>query len=400
MATGNTTITGRDTTPANQISWLPAESRLPMKHAVSGNRLAGALGLLIGLFWIAYFTDDILKALAPAVVLPELLMMGLVTLPGVFILLYGMSQYVYREETTVGLDGVYRQRRGLSGQRAWREPIANYRGVLKEHRYWHGSHGDAARRASHMVYLLRLSHADPGREVVLYRAESELLVPPADWPDKWQHYARLLHLPALEQTESGMSATDAGDLQQPLIDRISDGRLQVADIEPLQAPLGLMARLTRDDDLWVITCYPVWNAWKSIAGMVVLAAVLLGARAFELMDPQLFGYLVWLVPAGLLAIGLEVRRQIARPEQLALGKLSICHRYRDKQDEWGTDSMPLRSVYGIAVKSDPGHFRTPGDIVIEGEGKTIRFGWWLPKRTKLRIERLVLSLIARGVGGD
>ena len=38
-------------------------------------------------------------------------------------------------------------------------------------------------------------------------------------------------------------------------------------------------------------------------------------------------------------------------------------------------------VCNISVKSNPMHFRSAGDIVIEGESRSIRFGWWLPKKT-------------------
>ncbi len=390
-------IIGREVSPSNKISWVPAEGSFPMKHSISGNRLAGALALLIGSVWVSFFVDDIFKALELKLLLPELLMMVLVTLPGIFILIYGISQYIYYEETTVDRDSILWKRRGLSGNREWREAISSYQGVLKEHQYWHGSHGDAPSRSSRMIYSIRLIHADPGKEIVLYRAESGMLVPPADWLEKWKRYAKLLQLPVLEKTESGMSSSDASDLEEPLINRIRDGKLKVININPLEAELGFMAKLTRDDDLWLITCYPVWTAWKSIAGIIVLVVVLLGARYFRLIDPQLFRYFLWFVPVCVLAIVMSMRKHIAHPEQLALDKNSIYYRYWNKQKGWVTDSVPLHSICNISVKSDPMHFRSAGDIVIEEKSRSIRFGWWLPKKTKLRIESLLLSLIASDV---
>ena len=94
---------------------------------------------------------------------------------------------------------------------------------------------------------------------------------------------------------------------------------------------------------------------------------------------------------------MSIRKHVAHPEQLALDKKGIYYRYWNKQKGWVTDNMPLHSICNISVKSNPMHFRSAGDIVIEEKNKSIRFGWWLPKRTKLRIEKLLISLIASDV---
>ena len=389
-----TKIVGREVSPKNKISWLPAEVSFPMKYSIVGSRLAGAFALLMGAVWIFFFIDDIFNALRPTLILPELLMMALFIFPGIFILIYGISQYVYREETVVDRKSILWRRRGLSGNREWQELISNYQGVLKEHQYWHRSHEGAARGSSHMIYFIRLTHPDPGKEIVLYRAESGMLVPPADWVEKWKRYAELLQLPVLEKTERGISSSDAGDLETPLVNKIREGKLKIATIDPGNVALGLMAKLTRDGGLWLITCYPVWHAWKSIAGVIILTFALIGAYSFELINPQIFRYFLWFIPVCVLAIGLSIRKQLAHPEQLAIDKRNVYFRYFRRQAGWVAEDMPLHSIYNISVKSNPMHFRSAADIVIEAKNKSIRFGWWLPNKTKLRIESLLLSLIA------
>jgi len=390
-----TKIIGREVSPSNKISWVPAEGSFPMKHSILGNRLVGAVALLIGSVWVYFFVDDIFKALTPTLLIPELLMMALVTLPGIFVLIYGISQYVYYEETTVDQNSILWKRRGLSGHREWQEPITSYQGVLKEHQYWGRS--DTSRRSSHMIYSIRLAHSDSGKEVVLYRAESSMLEPPTEWLEKWKRYAELLHLPVLEKIENGMSSSDVSDLNEPLINKIRDGKLKVIHINPLEAKLGLMAKLYREDDLWVIACYPVWNVWKSIAGMIILVVGLLGAYGYGFINPQLFRYFLLFVPICMIAIGLSIRKHVAHPEKLALDKKDIYYRYWNKQKGWVTDDMHVHSIYNISVKSNPMHFRSEEDIVLEGKSKSIRFGWWLPNKTKLRIKSLLLSLIANDV---
>lgn len=387
-------IVGREASPGNKIPWVPAEGSFPMRYSIAGSRLAGAFAFLLGAIWIYFFIDDLFKALRPTLILPEFLMMALITLPGVFVLIYGISQYVYREETIIDRKSVLWQRHGLSGNREWRELISNYQGVLKEHQYWDEGSDSTSRRSSHMVYFIRLAHPDPGKEIVLYRAESSMLVPPTDWDEKWKRYAERLQLPVLEKTEKGIRSSDVNDLETPLVDKIREGKRKVKTIDPNNAALGLMAKLTCDDGMWLITCYPVWNAWKSVAGVIILTVALSGAYSFELIHPQIFRCFLWFIPVCVLAVGLSIRKQLAHPEQLAIDKSKFYYRYFKRQAGWVVDEIPLHSITNISVKSNPRHFRSAADVVIEAKNKSIRFGWWLPNKTKLRIESLLLSLIA------
>ena len=387
-------IVGRYLSPQNKISWVPKEGRLPMRSSIAGSRLGGAFALVLGIVWASFFIDGIIAAVRPTLILAELLMMTLLTFPGILLLLYGVSQFVYREETVVDAKNISWRRRGLSGTREWREPVYNYQGVLKDHLYWSRGGEGASGRSSRVLYFVRLAHPDSGKEIELYRAESSLLVTPADWDEKWKQYGELLKLPVLEKTENGIRSSDAGDLETPLVDQIREGKLKVPPVDPDKAALGLMANLTRDGDLRIITCYPVWNAWKSIAGVLILAVAAVGAYSFDLIHPQVFTCFLWFIPVCVLFIGYSIRRQIAHPEKLAMDKKNIYYRYFKGKAGWVTEDMPLRSVCNISVKSNPRHFRSAADIVIEGKKKTIRFGWWLPAKTKLAIESLLLSLIA------
>jgi len=221
-----------------------------------------------------------------------------------------------------------------------------------------------------------------------------MLVPPTDWAEKWKQYAARLQLPVLEKTEKGISSSDVNDLETPLVDKIREGKLKVATIDPNNVALGLMAKLTRDDGMWLITCYSVWNAWKSIAGVIILTVGLTGAYSFELIDPQIFRYFLWFIPVCVLAVSLSIRKQLAHPDQLAIDKMKFYYRYFRRQAGWVVDDMPWHSITNISVKSNPRHFRSAADIVIDAKNKSIQFGWWLPNKTKLRIESLLLSLIA------
>ena len=387
-----TKIVGRESSPSNKISWTPSDGSLPMKHSQSGNRMAGTIALIIGSGWVYLFWNNIYESLVARQIFPDFLMMLFIALPGIFVILYGLSQYVYFEETTISRNDVFWRRRGLSGSRQWKEPISNYKGVLKEHIYQHGGAGQS--RSGYTVYLIRLVHEHSGKDVLLYMSESSVSVTPSDWDRKWRQYAELFQLPVLEKVENGVSSSDVSDLDKPLIDKIRSGKLKVEHVNPLETKLGLMAKLERDDDLWIVTCYPVWNIWRSLAGLIIISLALSIIHAYKLISPQLFRYFLLFIPVCMIAIGFSMRKHITRPEQLALDKKSIYYRYRNKRNEWVTDDMPLRSIFSISVKSNPMHFRSAGDLVIEGKNRDIRFGWWLPRKTKLRLKNLLLSIIA------
>ena len=123
----------------------------------------------------------------------------------------------------------------------------------------------------------------------------------------------------------------------------------------------------------------MWNAWESIAGLIILIVALLGTYAFGLINPQIFIYFLLFVPVCMIAIGLSVRKHVSHPEQVALDKKCIYYRYWNKQKGWVTDDMPLHSICNLSVKSNPMHFRSAGDIVIEEKKRSIRFGWYVPR---------------------
>ena len=189
------TITGRAGATPNRISWTPLEGQFPMHHAVHGNRLGGAVALAVGVPWLLYsgpflFEEIGRRGLEAGQALPILLVLG-----GLVVALFGVSQFVYREETAIDGETVHWTRRGASGSKGWREPVSRYQGVLKHRESW-SSHDLPG--PSYVEYLLTLSHDDPSRRVRLFESRSSPSSPPDEWGRMWTHYAELFRLPALE----------------------------------------------------------------------------------------------------------------------------------------------------------------------------------------------------------
>ncbi len=385
-------IVGRKNEGVSKVTWVPDDGTLPMRKGASGKKAAGIVAIVVGLAWIYFCYTGFEKTVSFSHLSPDLFMMVFLSLPGIFILLYGISQLLYFEETTIDRDGVTFKRRGLTGMREWREAISSYRGVLKKHQ--HVNKSGASARGRYMVYSLVLAHGDPAREVELYLAESSMFQPPPEYDKKWKDYAKLFRLPVLEKTEEGETSRSVGELDEPLVKKIGESKLKVDPIDPLSTKLGLMASVERSGDLWVVTCSPIWTIWKSILGVLILTAALLASNAYGIIHPGLSRYFMLVIPLCVVAIGFSIQKKLNEPEQVAIDEDRVYYRYRDKKKGWVTEDIPLDSVTSISIKTDPSHFRSAPDIVIEGKKRNIRFGWWLPRKTKVRVKKVLLSIIS------
>jgi multimeric flavodoxin WrbA len=189
------TITGRTGPTPNRVSWKPLEGQLPMKHVVAGNRLGGAVALAVGLPWLYHAAGFLLEEIERTGFAFGQAFLILLVLGGLFVTLFGVSQFIYREKTVIDSETVRWSRHGLRGSKAWQEPLSRYLGVLKDYQHWsaHDSPG-----TSYTEYTLTLHHDEPSKRVRLYESQNSMAYPPDEWDRLWTHYARLFRLPVLE----------------------------------------------------------------------------------------------------------------------------------------------------------------------------------------------------------
>lgn len=375
----------------NGIRWQPQEGVLPMRRFVTGSRTAALIALPLGSAWSLYFLDLINWSQPCNLLVPDALMLSLVSLPGILVVLYGLSQLVYREQTEINRAGVILRRCGLFGVKAWREPLSAYRGVLKHHQYWRREHG-----ADTMIYSLRLLHDDSAKDVLLYQAENSLYLPPTDWEQKWKAYCRLFHLPAIEENKSGRVVTEVDVLDKPLDMQLREGGITSKSVEGVLRERGVTEE--RDGDGWLFTLHPFFRKRLFVLfgtfapGMLVLAW-------FQGVEPR--SLLYWfcagasfLVLTVLLAC-LQVRRHRSRPERILVDRGHLWYRHWDRvRKRENTVRLPLAEIIGISVKADPSRPFGGDDIVVHSARQTIRFGKWLPRTTKAALcDRLLARVI-------
>ena len=331
---------GTEGFPDNEIVWEPLDGALPMKHTVKGSPKAGAIGGLIGLVWTIFVGQSILEALNKNASVPEILMLLLVALPGIFFLLYALSQFRYRHEFMIEHDKVTMVRQGLSGSKHWTEPLASYKGVLKQHQY----RRDAGKyRTAMMVFTIKLAHDDKAKEVRLFESKTRLMSVPVKWENAWKRYANIIDLPLLEETEEGIVSSQPGQMDTPLQDKIRKGLIQVDRLNPIDTKLGCMVKVTQDGDAWVFTFQQAWTLWKAASGLIIMTVALITVQYLGFIDDELMRYFLFLIPFIIILICFSFQRKLKYPEQLAIDHGALWYRYWRKESGWTTRKLPISS---------------------------------------------------------
>lgn len=327
-------------------------------------------------------------------------------LGGLAVTLFGLSQFVYREETVIDPQAVRRSRHGLTGSKTWQEPLSRYLGVLKDYQYRSGhvpSDSGSTMYSSHMEYMLALHHDDPSRRVLLYESQNYMLHPPEEWNRLWTHYAKLFRLPVLEGTREGIAASTVDDLTRSLLDKIAEGKVMVpgVDLNEPRLPAGLT--LQREDDLWVITLKPMGYVGK-IAFLLVMSVGAVGiGTVFYAFPRSLPPFLLMLAFAGALLAGavcfiVSLSRKLRHPDQVAVDAKSLWYRSWDRRRGWDTRSIPIAEIVHIALRAEPA-YHSPGEqVVVEGKHSRLEFGAALTDRARGRLRDLLLFLVGSAVG--
>jgi hypothetical protein len=288
-------LVGTDDSLDNEIVWEPLDGSLPMKHITKGSQKAGAIGGLIGLVWTIFIGQSIVAALNKNAPVPEILMFILVGLPGIFFLLYALSQFRYRHEFMIERGKVTMVRQGLSGSKHWTEPLASYKGVLKLHQY----HDDAGKhRTGRMVFTIRLVHDDKAKEVRLFESKIRFMFAPVKWENAWRRYANIFDLPLMEETAEGIVSLQPEQIDTPLQNKIRKGWLRIDHLDPADAGLGCMVKVNQDGDAWVFTFQQAWTLWKAVSGLIIMTMALITVYYLGFFDDRLMRYFLLLIGTG------------------------------------------------------------------------------------------------------
>ncbi len=271
---------------------IPEGTGLPAEAERGGHPVVGAVlsligtALLLGAFtslvaWVVGAGGDVVLGVM-------LLVMSLFFLP------FGLHLLLSHEHWLFAADEVTYAWRGLFGAGNWTEPLAKYRGVMRDSvRHSGGQHG-----TSYTEYVLRLEHGEEKKKnVQLYSSRSQ-----EGLRAQQERYARLLGVPLLVEAADGIQARQPEELGMSVSQRVAGGFLEVS-FDPSKPPPGRSLRARVEGDRLVVRTRP--GAMGKAAIVVPLIFVLVGGGliiAALAGDPAALARAVLVTAGGVFAL--------------------------------------------------------------------------------------------------
>ncbi len=390
-------IVGRKGPTPNLIAWKPMDGQFPMEHMVTGNRVGGIVALVIGMPWFYFAGEYLFDRVRQTGFSTGQAFLMLLVLGGLFVMLAGFSQFVYSEKTIIDGRTVSCQRSGLTGGRGWQELIINYRGVLKEYQYWDGDN----RKGNYMIYTLVLDHDDSAKQVRLYESQNTMMYPPAEWDRLWKRYGELFQLPVMEKTPEGVISSSVEDIDKLLVEKITEKKVAVPDIDLKNPSLPSCLKLHKEDDLWVVTLRPVRQIRDLIALFVMIVVLVLLGMVFQKYTQNTFSVLLmWgfagvLMFAGLFSM-VSLSRIHSHPDQVAVDDKKVWYRKWNRRTvKWDTHDIPISKLCRIRLEERPTMQYRGERVAVEAKLTKLEFGQYLTARGRRILRDLLLCLIHR-----
>ncbi len=390
-------ITGRQGPTPNRIAWKPMEGQLPMELVAQGSRVGGIIGLAVGIPWVYFSVGYLLDMIRLTGFSSGEIFLILLIAAGLFVILAGFSQFIYEEKTVIDRSSVFYRRTGLTGRREWREPLMKYRGILKEYQYSQTS-GD--RQADCMSYTLILDHEDATKSVRLYESQNTMMYPPEKWEKLWRMYGELFQLPLLEKTPDGVKSFSVEDLEKPLPERITEGKVYIPEMNIHNPDLPSCLSLHKEDDLWVITLKPARQLRDLIALFAMTCVLLVLGIVFQRHTANLFPIVMtWggagvLILSGVLAV-ISLARRFRHPDQLAVDADKVWYRRWDRRgNKWNTVDMPISGILRVELENIPTMQHRGERLIIASEHIRLECGEYLTGQGRRVLRNLFLYLIS------
>lgn len=255
-------------------------------------------------------------------------------------------------------------RPAIGKKRIVKESIKNYLGVRFRIELFQSGLMNCNR------YIIELYHKNPERIVPLYISTS-----PKEVRHLWKEYSRYFELPALINTDEGLSARDIKNLDKSVKEMAAAGYI-TDDYDPYE-DLPDSLRFVRRKDKIVIKGKNIWDvynimAWGVIAilGMAVFAATFKWINCVEQSGQGCYTFFFLYFLAILIIIFSVVI--LFRKEKLVLKKDKIVHTHKYMVFSTKHNEIFKDDIESIDVTQNPATGRYFVSII--SEDRTIAFG--------------------------
>lgn len=271
----------------------------------------------------------------------------------------------YRKFIFDGKNMIIGGRPTLGKKRIVQESIKNYLGVRFRIELFQAGFINGNR------YIIELYHKNPERIVPLYISTS-----PHNVRRLWKEYARYFELPALVNTDEGLSARDIKNLDKSVKEMARLG--YVADDYDSYADLPESLKYVRRKDKIVIKRKNVWDIYN-ILGLIGVAAIaaVLGAATLQIRNGIEANFYTFCFLYGLSFLLLATALLLLfRKEKLVLKKNKIVHTHKYMTYSTKHNEIFKDDIEAIDVTQNPATGRCFVSII--SEERTITFGAKLP----------------------
>lgn len=220
-------------------------------------------------------------------------------------------------------------------------------------------------------YIIELYHKNPERIVPLYISTS-----PKDVRRLWKEYARYFELPALINTDEGLTARDIKNLDKSVKEMAKLG--YVTDDYDSYADLPESLKYVRRKDKIVIKRQNVWDIYNIMgwAGIAVVGVVLAIATSQIKSGLEANSYTFYFLYSAAILLLAAALLLMFRKEKLVLKKNKIVHTHKYMTYSTKHNEIFKDDIEAIDVTQNPASGRYFVSII--SEDRTITFGAKLP----------------------
>ncbi len=238
-------------------------------------------------------------------------------------------------------------------------------------------------------YIVELYHKDPKKIIPLYISTSGKNIRRI-----WEQYARTFNLPALVNTDNGLTAKDVKNFDKS-IKEMADLGYVIDDYDPYEVIPPSVVFVCRNDKIVLKARKIVWDVYNILAWIAILTIglllVLFGLSfdSYRQVAPYVF---YTLLGGGILTIITSVF-VLFRKEKIIIKRHKIVNTYKYLLFSTKHDEMAKNDIEAIEITENPvsGRFY----VAIVSANKTIPFGAKLPLNDLRWIKKFLIHEIIK-----
>lgn len=304
---------------------------------------------------------------------------------GLGILLASIASYVRFKKIFFDGKSVSVVYRPTFGERvAWKESIKNYQGIRFRIEFFQFGFMNKNR------YIVELYHKDANKIVPLYISTSEKNVRKI-----WEHYARQLNMPALMDTDSGLSSREVKNLDRSIKEMAELGYV-IDDYDAYDCLPTTIAYTRKKDKIVLKARKIVWDAYNIMAWIaisIIAVAVIVMSLNFESFRQNFSTSTFTTMSISSVVIIVFAIFGLFRKEKLVLKKDKIVNTHKYMLFSTKHDEIPKNEIETIDVTLNPSSGRYYVSII--SDEKTIIFGAKLPIEDLCWVKKFLIHEVIR-----